>query len=69
MIYKYDKNNGKINLNFVFYDDKIFLYLKFLIKMLKEKGYELENKNYENEINNFIVEDAINQFKIILKNI
>ena len=37
--------------------------------MLKEKGYELENKNYENEINNFIVEDAINQFKIILKNI
>ena len=33
----------KINLNFVFYDDKIFLYLKFLIKMLKEKGYELEN--------------------------
>ena len=59
----------KINLNFVFYDDKIFLYLKFLIKMLKEKGYELENKNYENEINNFIVEDAINQFKIILKNI
>ena len=69
LIYKYDKNNGKINLNFVFYDDKIFLYLKFLIKMLKEKGYELENKNYENEINNFIVEDAINQFKIILKNI
>ena len=43
LIYKYDKNNGKINLNFVFYDDKIFLYLKFLIKMLKEKGYELEN--------------------------
>ena len=69
LIYKYDKNNGKINLNFVFYDDKIFLYLKFLIKMLKEKGYELENKNYENEINNFIVDDAINQFKIILKNI
>ena len=69
LIYKYDKNSGKINLNFVFYDDKIFLYLKFLIKMLKEKGYELENKNYENEINNFIVDDAINQFKIILKNI
>ena len=43
LIYKYDKNNGKINLNFVFCDDKIFLYLKFLIKMLKEKGYELEN--------------------------
>ena len=67
---KYDKNSKKITLNFVFYDDKIFYYLKVLLKILREKGYELEKNNYENEINNFhIEEDEVNKFQIIIKNI
>ena len=50
LYFKYIKNENTIILSFTFYDGKIFEYLKYLIKMLNKKGYDLENKNYENDL-------------------
>ena len=65
----YDKNERKIHLNFAFYDDKIVEYLIVLLKILKQKGYQMENEYYEDAIKNFQIEDDVNKFKIILINI
>jgi len=70
LYFKYIKSENTIILSFTFYDGKIFEYLKYLIKMLNKKGYDLENKNYENELQNFqINEDDTNLFKIKIKNV
>ena len=65
----YDKNERKIHLNFAFYDDKIVEYLIVLLKILKHKGYQMENEYYEDEIKNFQFKEDVNNFKIILINI
>ena len=65
----YDKNERKIHLNFAFYDDKIVEYLIVLLKILKQKGYQMENEYYEDAIKNFQFDDDVNKFKIILINI
>ena len=65
----YDKNERKIYLNFAFYDDKIVEYLIVLLKILKHKGYQMENEYYEDEIKNFQFKEDVNNFKIILINI
>ena len=57
------------NLNFAFYDDKIVEYLIVLLKILKQKGYQMENEYYEDAIKNFQFDDDVNKFKIILINI
>ena len=68
--YRYNKQNHKIILSFTFFDEKIFEYLKVLIKILKKKDYNLENKNYENDFEMFYVEkDLPNLYKIIINNI
>ena len=68
--YVYNKQNHKIILSFSFYDEKIFEYLKVLIKVLKKKNYNLENKNYENDFERFYVDkDSENNYKIIINNI
>ena len=68
--YVYNKQNHKIILSFTFYDEKIFEYLKVLIKILKKKDYNLENKNYENDFDRFYVDkDSPNLYKIIINNI
>ena len=67
--FNYDKNQRKIYLNFAFYDDKIFEYLIVLLKILKQKGYQMENEYYEDAIKNFQIEEDVNKFKIILINI
>ena len=69
LTFNYDKKVGKLYLSFAFYDDKIVQYLIVLLKILKEKGYQMENEQYENEIKNFVFEDDVNKFKIILINI
>ena len=58
-----------LNLNFAFYDDKIVEYLIVLLKILKQKGYQMENEYYEDAIKNFQFDDDVNKFKIILINI
>ena len=65
----YDKNERKICLNFAFCDDKIVEYLIVLLKILKHKGYQMENEYYEDEIKNFQFKEDVNNFKIILINI
>ena len=68
--YRYNKQNHKIILSFTFFDEKIFEYLKVLIKILKKKDYNLENKNYENDFERFYVDkDSENNYKIIINNI
>ena len=68
--YRYNKQNHKIILSFTFFDEKIFEYLKVLIKILKKKDYNLENKNYENDFDRFYVDkDSENNYKIIINNI
>ena len=70
LCYVYNKQNHKIILSFSFYDEKIFEYLKVLIKILKKKDYNLENKNYENDFDRFYVDkDSPNLYKIIINNI
>ena len=70
LYFKYIKSENTIILSFTFYDGKIFEYLKYLIKMLNKKGYDLENKNYENDLQNFqINEEDSNLFKIKIKNV
>ena len=68
--YRYNKQNHKIILSFTFFDEKIFEYLKVLIKILKKKDYNLENKNYENDFDRYYVDkDSPNLYKIIINNI
>jgi hypothetical protein len=69
LYFNYKKKECKITLSFTFYDDKILEYLKYLVKMIKKLGYNLE-KNYENDLQNIkINEEDDNVYKIIIKNI
>ena len=67
--FKYNKEENKIILTFTFYDEKLFEYLKPLIKIIKRKGYTLQNKNYEEEFKTFEIDkDSVNIYKIIIIN-
>ena len=70
LLFKYNKDDHQATLTFSFYDEILFEYLILLLKMIIKKGYNLQNKNYEEEFKNFDIDrDSVNIYKLKITNI